>query len=875
MMRYLAPQHSRAPAGARFAHFMSRLQWLSVAGLVLSLCASTRSFAAEVAAQPKPLRGFLEKHCYECHDSDSAKGGLDLASLKFDLDNTQDFNRWVRVQDRVANGEMPPKKKPRPTARDLGAFTNSLGRCLLNADQRRVATEGRATERRLNRYEYEDTLRDLLSLPYLEVKSFLPEDSEAFGFNKVGQALDVSHVQMGRYLAAGEYALRQALASQAERPLTTTNRFYTWDQGEFFGAIKLEGPENRRTFPLVGLELQRDLMAMAHPKRPGPPEPGRRDQESMAVVVSTYEPTEIRFGRFRAPMTARYRLRFCAYSIWMGPKYDLVSEGRQPEPVTIYADTPPRLLRKLGSFDVNPEPTVRELEVWLMAGETIRPDAARLFRSRPPDHKNPLAGPDGMPGVAFGWMDVEGPLIEQWPPVGHQLLFGELQMKNRVAPGGGNAGPGVEVISSDPKNDSQRLIRRFVSKAYRRPATDADLQIFAGIFQAALGAGHSFTDSMIAAYTGVLCSPAFLYTQESPGRLDDWALASRLSYFLWNSPPDEELRNLAARGKLHRTGVLSAQTERMLSDPKSRRFIDAFLNYWLDLRLIEGTAPDLELYPDYQLDDLLVESMIGETQEFFARLIQLDLGVTNLVSSDFAMLNQRLATHYGIENVTGVRLRPTPLQPGSVRGGLLTQASVLKVTANGTTTSPVKRGAWIMTRLLGKPPPPPPPNVPALEPDIRGATTIREQLAKHRSQESCAACHKNIDPAGFALEAFDVMGGWRERYRCFGQANPVQGIGHNGLKYHFSLGPEVDPSGELPDGRQFRNVAELKTLLLADDQQLARNLTQQLIVYATGAPIQFSDRPQIAKILAQTRAGGYGVRSLIREIVLSDLFRNK
>jgi hypothetical protein len=534
------------------------------------------------------------------------------------------------------------------------------------------------------------------------------------------------------------------------------------------------------------------------------------------------------------------------------------------------------LLRKLGSFDVNPDPTVRELEVWLMAGETIRPDAARFFRSRPPDHKNPLAGPDGMPGLAFAWMEVEGPLIDQWPPAGHQLMFGDLPIVELDTKATGNkSGRGVEVVSTNANTDAPRLLSHFLQRAYRRPVKESDLDRFLPIVHAALKSGYNFTDAMIAGYTGVLCSPAFLYLQENPGRLDDLALASRLSYFLWNSPPDTQLRQLAEKRQLHRPKVLRAQTDRLLNDPKSRRFVNAFLNYWLDLRLIEGTAPDVELYPDYQLDDLLVESMIGETQEFFSELIQRNLGVTNLVASDFGMLNERLATHYGIPAVEGVELRRVRLPADSVRGGLLTEASVLKVTANGTTTSPVKRGAWIMTRLLGKPPPPPPPNVPALEPDIRGATTIRDQLARHRSQESCAACHRNIDPAGFALESFDVMGGWRDRYRSFGQGLPVKGVGHNGLKYHFCLGPAVDSSGELPDGRSFQNVRQLKQLLLKDDQQLARNLTQQLVIYAAGAPIQFSDRPQIARIPDDTRSSGYGVRSLIHEIVQSDLFLNK
>ena len=239
------------------------------------------------------------------------------------------------------------------------------------------------------------------------------------------------------------------------------------------------------------------------------------------------------------------------------------------------------------------------------------------------------------------------------------------------------------------------------------------------------------------------------------------------------------------------------------------------------------------------------------------------------------MLNERLARHYGIEGVSGVELRPVPLPLDSVRGGLLTQASVLKVTSNGTTTSPVKRGVWILTRLLGKPPPPPPPNVPALEPDTRGATTIREQLAKHRAQETCAACHRNIDPAGFALESFDVMGGWRSSYRALAGLTPVKGVGHNGLFYHFYAGPQVDCAGEMPDGERFRDVRELKEILVKDDEQLARNLVRQLTIYATGAPIQYSDRPQIAKILANTRDSGYGVRSIIHEITQSGMFLNK
>ena len=841
----------------------------------LCVLAPERGWAAS-----DPVARFIAKHCVECHDADSKKGGLDLTALGPPQTSAAAAAAWVSVHDKVDSGEMPPaKKKQRPGSREVAVFTSALGSSLTAVERRSTAEQGRATQRRLNRHEYEATLRDLFTLPHLEVKDFLPEDTTAHGFNKVGDALDVSHVQMARYLGAADFALRKAMAPQVARPETKTERFYAWEQREFFGAIKLEGPKERRTWPLVGLDLQRDLTEADRPKRPEGRDQARRDREAMGVVVSTYEPTEIRFGKFRAPVSGRYRLRVSGHSFWIDPKFTNVSVGRRPEPVTLYSDSEPRLLRKLGSFDVGTTPTVGELEVSLLAGETIRPDAARLFRSRPPDHKNPLTTPEGMPGVAFQWLEVEGPLLDQWPPAGHRMLFGDLPMTDHpVTTGTGRSKvkAGVEVTSSRPERDAKDLLRGFITRAYRAPVRTADVDRFLGVVRSALKSGNGFTDSMIAGYTAVLCSPGFLYLDtQKPGPLGDGALAERLSYFLWNSAPDAELRKLAEAGTLHRPEVLRAQTDRLLDDPRSQRFVEAFLGHWLDLRVIATVAPDTELYPDYQLDDLLVESMADETQLFFAELLKGDLGVANLVSSRFAMLNERLATHYGIPGVDGVGIRRVDLPADSVRGGLLTQASVLKVTANGTATSPVKRGAWIMGRIIGRPPPPPPPSIPAVEPDLRGATTIREQLAKHRDQESCNACHRLIDPAGFALESFDVMGGWRERYRSVGVGEPVQGIGHDGLRYHFSLGPEVDPSGELPGGQTFRDVRELKRGLLRDEAQLARNLARQLTVFATGAPVRFSDRRAVEKMVNTTRRGGYGVKSLVHAVVQSELFLNK
>lgn len=857
------------------------------AGLLSNYICVLAAATLSLSAAPRhETDRFISKHCLECHDTETKKGGLDLSTLQFSLMDAQSFVTWANVHDRVTSGEMPPpKKKARPAPSELKSFTNLVGNALIETDRARIAKDGRATKRRLNRHEYEETLRDLFSLPYLEVKNFLTEDPEAHLFNKIGDALDVSHVQMQRYLSAGEFAIRQAIAPQVDRPEVKTNRFYTMEERAFFGKINL-GPPVRSGFPLVGLEMQNDIIAQKNPQMPRTQDPEKRAQESMAFVVSTYEPTEIRFSSFRAPVSGRYKLRFSAYAITMAQNYKSVSRAKRSEPITIYAEVPPQNLRKLGSFDAGPEPTEAELDVYLIKGETIRPDAARLHRSRPPDHKNPDMTPEGGPGVAFQWMEVKGPFVDQWPPAGHKLLFGDLpldQEEIKAEPSEGERrrfraplkSYKVTAIPKAPTEDAQKLLRVFMSRAYRGPVAEAEVQRFAKLARDTMEKGRSFTDSMIAAYTAVLCSPEFLYFQENPGKLSDFALAERLSYFLWNSAPDKELRDFAAANQLHRRSTLRAQTERMLNDPRSRQFINAFLDYWLDLRAISGAAPDEELYPDYQLDDYLAESMIDETRLFFAELLKRNLHITNIVSSDFAMLNERMAAHYKIPGVTGVKFRRVSLPKDSVRGGLLTEASVLKVTANGTTTSPVKRGAWILTRILGKPPTPPPPGTPALEPDIRGATTIREQFAKHRADPSCNSCHRSIDPPGLALENFDVMGGWRERYRTVGGAEKVKGIGHNGNYFRFSLGPNVDASGELPDGRKFDDVRQLKQCLASDLDQLARNLAQQLTIYATGAPIGFADRPVINKILAENRKTGYGVRDLIHQIVESELFLNK
>ncbi|MCB1123921.1 MAG: DUF1592 domain-containing protein, partial [Verrucomicrobiae bacterium] len=566
-----------------------------------------------------------------------------------------------------------------------------------------------------------------------------------------------------------------------------------------------------------------------------------QEQEAMIMLMSTYEPAEIKFDEFRAPVSGYYDLTFSGYTIWMSLDFKTVSQGRRTEPVTIYSETPPRRLRRLGAFDFEPDPTRHHMRVWLKRGESIQPDATRLVRSRPPDFENPFEEEDGMPGVAFQWMEVEGPFYDQWPEKGHQLLFGDLPIEDpakETREGEGDRRkhlldtlvygprPFVEVQSRNPAKDAAKLLKHFMEAAYRRPVPKDEYQRFLALIEDTLGKGFNFVDSMIAGYTAVLSSPAFIYLEPTAPELDGYALAERLSYFLWNSPPDTELLALAENGRIKNPYIKSQQVERLLSDPRSERFVEAFLDYWLDLRKMGDSGPDAELYPEYQLDDSLTESMPRETRLYFAELINQNLSVGHVVDSGFVFVNERLATLYDIPGVTGADIRKVVLPPESPRGGLMTQGSVLKVTANGTTSSPVIRGAWIMQRILGKEIPPPPPSVKAIESDIRGAKTIREQLALHRSQESCNKCHEKIDPAGFALESFDVMGGWRDRYRTTakGQGEITSGVGHDGQDFRFKIGLPVDASGQLPDGTPFQDIRELKALLLQDEEQLARNL---------------------------------------------------
>ena len=846
-----------------------------------------------VSATVKDFAAFFDKHCADCHDAETKKGKLDLSALKFEPANAENFERWVKLHDLVQDGEMPPKDKKRPPADDTKHFLDSLSTELSAADRAQQAGEGRALFRRLTRVEYENTLRDLLALPGLQVMDMLPGDGTAHGFDKVGSALDMSHVQLAKYMEAADKALEAAIAWMPHKPEVYSARHYPGAEYDFkivltnSDAVTLRNKKHDPWgIPLLG-EGEHSKLGLRELEQVGTfPYRG-------AIGVFRHEDCAFRprFANFAPVYAGFYKVRLSLWSFWWDKGE--VKPSPKMEGGWLKADS-----SLIGYFDApSLNSKVTEATVWLESGDYITFNAASLIPIRVSETKGHTKEYQG-PGIAIDWMEVEGPIVEQWPPASHKRLFGELPLepfdtKSGVRPPPRSvvkqSKPGAfprplhfqkdepklwSVASKQPVEDARRLLADFIKRAFRRPVPGAEVERYIAIFNERITANKSFEEAMRAAYRAVLCSPDFLFLREPRGTLDDWAVAARLSYFLWNTTPDDTLLALAEKGALQQPATLRAQAERMLNDPKAERFITNFLDQWLNLKDIDQTTPDKQLYPDFS--PCLQDAMVAETRLFFTEMLKKNLGVQNIITSDFSMLNQKLAEHYGIAGVDGfAETKKVSLTADMHRGGLLTQASVLKVTANGTVTTPVKRGAWVMEKIIGKPIPPPPPDIPAIDPDTRGTTTIREQLDKHRHDPVCASCHSKMDPPGFALESFDVIGGFRTRYRSLGEGDKVDKVGNKRLAVKYKDALPVDCAGALPDGTVFKGIDDLRVALLKNPDQIARNLARQLVIYATGADVSFSDRAEIEKIVGAVRKENYGARSLIHEIVQSPLFLRK
>ena len=829
---------------------------------------SAPAFSGESPVPATHVLSHLESSCLDCHDADTAEGTLAIPALGTDLSDASVRERFALMHDRVAKRQMPPDAGDLPEDK-RSALLAALSDFVEQADRADVSANGRVPLRRLNRHEYEHTLRDILLLPNLDIGDRLPEDRTSDGFNKSAEGLDFSRIQLEAALDAAEAALRAAVADGvAPQPSETftaisTNLF----AGEAYGE-----PQSR----FFAKESQ----------KVSNPEADDADVEC-AIFRSAYWPYHGYPRGFVARRSGVYRVRFKARAVHQLDSFTLVP-APQPVPMTFRARVPsgPDVSGDVqavgGLFDIAPEGGDYETTVLLKQGQTIEYSLlglavplARNVNGGEPTYRFPPLPPGGHPGIAFKSLEITGPLPpEAWPPASHEVLFGDLPF--RAAPAG--ASPAVEVLPSDPEADARRLFRRFAAAALVKPLPEEDIAAYEALIITAIRGGTGFTAAMLAGYRALLCSPDFLYLDEpgnagSSGGCGDFVpLAQRLSYFLWDTRPDPALLAKATSGDLGRPEVLHAEVDRLVDDPRFSRFISNFTDYWLDLRNLRRDEPDIRLYPEYRFDDYLVESMGLETRAFVTAMIRENMPVAVIVDGNFLFANDRLARHYSLEPLSGHAVRKVPVPPGSPLGGLLTQAAIQKVTANGTNTSPVIRGAWVVTRLLGQPPPHPPESVPAVEPDIRGAKTIRDLLALHTKDASCASCHKLFDPVGFALENFDICGGWRERYRGLEEGEPVTGIDRAGHDFSYRLSHPVDPRGSLPNGQTFADISVLKALLVASPRQLARNLLHQFTAYATGGPVRFSDRRDIEAILDGCEADGYRVRDLLQGFVASSIF---
>ena len=785
----------------------------------------------------KPTRGFLEAHCFDCHGDGAAKGGLDLEKLGHDLSDPAVFAKWERLFDRVALGEMPPAKVTnRPEAKELEAFQAALGPRLVQAH----AVAKGTVLRRLNRREYENTMNDLFGTS-LELEDMLPEDGRSHEFDNVGDALGISMQHMQMYLKAAEVVLEEAITKTTKppKPQRIVGR-YTDDKG----AEKFVGDQ--------WLKL--------------------KDDSIVRFARTGYPSGMIRSARTQNEGSYRIKVHGFAYQsekpITFSVSLTTFQRG-MAQPVLGYFSFPPGGPNKMHTVELTAKIGANYM-ISIEPYGIVDPDLGIRRRD-----KTPITTVK-TPGLGIHSVELEGPLISEFPSAGHKLILKginrvEIPPRNPNDRNKSKYKPQFEIKSANEQADAEQALGRLANAAFRRPVEPQEVSPYVKLFQAERSKSEAFESALRTAAIAVLNSPHFLYLREPTGALDDYALASRLSYFLTRTAPDAELLGLAQAGELR--GNLHAQTERLLKDDRFERFITDFTQSWLNLREMDFTIPDRTLYPEYE--PYLRFSMPRETEAFLRELVAGNHPASTIVKTDFAMINDRMAEHYGIDGVAGSQFRKVALPANSWRGGFLSQGSVLKVSANGSATSPVVRGVYVMERILGITPTPPPPNIPGVEPDIRGTATLRELLDKHRNVVSCASCHNKIDPLGFALESFDVTGLRRDRFRNRNSESERVDVVVRGRKVQYRLGPKVDSSGKFLDGNTYNDFHDYRDYLAKHDDRLARAFAGKLLTFATGRELGFSDRAELDRIVADTAQNKHRLRDVFHRIIQSGIFLNK
>jgi hypothetical protein len=810
--------------------------------------------AGENAGFDQHVKSLLGAYCVGCHGPAKQKGERRFDRLDGAIQDDDALADLQDILDQLNLGEMPPKEARQPSPAERQRAVTWLTATIAEAQRERTPAHAETVLRRLNAREFRNTLRDLLHLnmTMFDPTAGFPRDQTTDHLDNVGATLVTSGPLLERYLTAAQRTIDKVFAPARKPPVQTWAFRSDFRQFEGVGIDgvfrRTNGLKHLTLFEVVGSDKIEAAYGPIEAMRAGVPFDGTYEIRFRAEAVNRRHPYDPEF--IGIDRDEPFRVGIVPGSATVGPLH-------KPQPIEPL----------LAEVELADEPRWYTIRVWLDAGHTprftfrngmmdVRKKWTPLVKRYADQFPAPVRGGIAearlyaiqhgkLPQVHIHEVEIEGPFLESWPTAGQRAVLGDDW--EAASAGGELSEPAI-----------RQHLTEFASRAYRRPVEAQEIDRLVRLMTMRRESGRSLLEAYRDALCAVLCSPGFLYLDE-PGeaRLSSHALASRLSYFLWSSMPDERLVDLAACGALHDPEVLADQARRMLADPRAAGFLDGFLDRWLALGDLGSMPPDRVKFGDYYRYDLGA-SMRQETRLFARHLLENNLSIAAFLDADYTFVDAPLARHYGLAPPAGRGFAKVHLGDRR-RGGLLGQASVLTVTANGIDTSPVVRGIWLLENILGTPPSPPPPDVEPLDPDVRGATTIREQLEKHRRLATCYECHRKIDPPGFALENFDAIGAWRDRYDPSGDGKERA----------------IDPAGELPDGRAFADVAGLKTLLGSRLDQFAHCLTEKLLTYALGRTLSPADRPEVSRIAAEAKARGYGLKDLVLLVVGSESFQGR
>ena len=841
-----------------------RRQRMSLRTTVLGLLVMTYGATACADAFKQEIAPVLTKYCVRCHGPDKAEGQLRLDHLTADFGQRDNAAAWIEVRDMINLGEMPPDGEEQLPAEFVAKTSTWIAGGLRELERKRFRTGGRVLLRRMNRHEYTNTVADLLSMKFPTGESpldVLPPDGTAEGFDKVSTALLLDPSLMTNYYRVARRIADRAIVdgppayptekmrlefeeiadSQAIGYLVTRLGMKPVPGGlqliegntRSFGMLRYPGRRDNNVAPANGYyrftvraggargangEIPRILLTQGHPDE------AMRSILEVDVTAPWDKPANYTVIVPRDTLGGGLSVRLVNQnSLYMGqrPGEDFMRRNGE--------------VGKEGNFTETLRLTGRKVaEGW--GGDRSTPDPEKLDITK-------------YPRVFLDYLEVEGPLYDQWPPKSHTtLLFRGDE-------------PGDDMVYA------REIFARFLPRAWRRPLGDREIEPLLKVIQTEIDDGQSFHEALRVGLVTALTSPKFLYLTEASAdadvetrTLNDFEIASRLSYFLWSSMPDDELFRAAKAGELSDTAHRIKQVNRMLADPKAERFVQGFARQWLRTDTFLSFTPDQYLYREY--DEKLADAVVREPLEFFGTVLRDDLSTLNFIDSDFLVINDRLAQHYGIDGVAGEHFRKVTLPADSPRGGLLAMAGVHQAGSDGVRTKPVSRAVYVREVLFNNPPDPPPPNVGEVEPNIKGERlTVRERLLQHQQIESCAACHRSLDPYGLALENFNVIGAWRDL--------------QDGEDLRSDKRPAIDASRRLPNGQEYADFVEFRQRLLEQHDRFRRSLAEKMLTYALGRPVEPSDDGTITRAVDDMASGNDTFRSLIKSLVTSKAFVTK